>query len=248
MAGLNRFIDIVRLFDENHSEWTIPDMAAELDTPASTLYRNVRELSKAGFLESARGTSYRLGPAFVEFDRRFQLSDPLIRSGSKFMLSLVDQIPVPCVVTLARLYDDQVMCILAEQSVDIRFQTSYQRGRPMPLFYGATSKAILAWLKPRRLEKLLDVPEIGNTNELDRDEFLSELAAIRRHGYCVTRGEVDSGLVGLAAPIANEKYGINASLSIIADSKVLDSKQESRVLPLLVSTAQVINNYINDDM
>jgi len=247
MAGLNRFIDIVRLFDENHGEWTIPDMAKELGAPASTLYRNVRELSKAGFLEAARGSSYRLGPAFVEFDRRFQLTDPLIRSGSKFMLTLIDQVPVPCVVTLARLYDHQVMCILAEQSVDIRFQTSYQRGRPMPLLHGATSKSILASLKPRHLAKLLDRPDSG-VAKMDRDRYMSELEAIRHHGYSITRGEVDAGLVGLAAPISNKKYGINASLSIIADGTQLDSEQERRVLPLLVSTAQVINNYINDDM
>lgn len=247
MAGLDRFINIVRLFDENHGEWTIPDMAEKLATPASTLYRNVRELSKAGFLESARGSSYRLGPAFVEFDRRFQLTDPLIRSGSKFMLSLIDQVPIPCVVTLARLYDDQVMCILAEQSVNIGFQTSYQKGRPMPLLHGATSKAILAWLKPRRLEKLLDNPKTGNNDNIDHNTYLSELETIRRHGYCVARGEVDEGLVGLAAPIANEKFGISASLSIIVDGQMLNNEQEARILPLLVSTAQVINNYINDD-
>jgi DNA-binding IclR family transcriptional regulator len=248
MAGLSRFIDIVRLFDENHDEWTIPDMATELGAPVSTLYRNVRELSKAGFLEAARGSSYRLGPAFVEFDRRFQLTDPLIRSGSKFMLSLIDQIPVPCVVTLARLYDYRVMCILAEQSVNIRFQTSYQRGRPMPLLHGATSKAILAWLKPRRLEEVLDRSDNVDTKKMDHDHFLSELEAIRHRGYSVTRGEVDNELVGLAAPIANREYGISASLSIIADGKILDREQERRVLPLLVSTAQIISNYINDDM
>lgn len=243
MAGLNRSIDIVRLFDQKRGEWTVKDMATELSSPVSTIYRNVRELAHAGFLEALPSARYCLGPAFVEFERRFRLTDPLVHLGSKFLQPLLNQASIPCVVVLARLYRDQVMCTVSEQSDGVRFKTSYERGRPMPLLRGATSKVILAQLRPRRLERMLQTVE-SEADLPDRESFLSELSSIRKRGHSITRGEVDKGLVGLAAPIVNARLGINASLSVISDGVIIDQERESRVLPLLVSTAQVISNAI----
>ncbi|PCI87611.1 MAG: hypothetical protein COB24_05660 [Hyphomicrobiales bacterium] len=242
MTGLNRFIDIIRLFDETQGQWTIPEMAERLGAPTSTIYRNARELSKAGFLESAPSSRYRLGPAFVEFNRRFQLTDPLMRTGSKFLTSLISHVPAPSVVALSRLYDNQVMCTITQQSPNIKFSTSYQKGHPMPLLKGATSKVILASLKPKRLNELLDQQFEDCKTDATKKQFLIELKEINRRGYCVTRGEVDQGLIGLAAPIVSEKHNIFASLSIISDANLLLHEDEPQILPLLVSTAKIISN------
>ncbi|MBL1240697.1 MAG: helix-turn-helix domain-containing protein [OCS116 cluster bacterium] len=242
MTGLNRFINIIRLFDENQGEWTIPEMAESLEAPTSTIYRNVRELSKAGFLESAPSSRYRLGPAFVEFNRRFQLTDPLMRTGSKFLTSLISHVPAPSVVALSRLYDNQVMCTITQQSPNIKFSTSYQKGHPMPLIKGATSKVILASLKPKRLNELLNQQFKDSENDANKKQFLMQLKEINQKGYCVTRGEVDDGLVGLAAPIVSEKHNIFASLSIISDGNLLQYEDENQILPLLTSTAKIIGN------
>ena len=81
MAGLKRFVGVLRLFGEAKSEWTVPDMAEALGLPASTVYRTVRELLAEGFLDPAPEARYRLGAAFVEFDRLVRLTDPLARLG-----------------------------------------------------------------------------------------------------------------------------------------------------------------------
>lgn len=246
MAGLDRFISIIRLFDEHQGEWTIPDMAKQLDVPTSTIYRNVRELSNVGFLEAAPSSNYRLGPAFVEFDRRFQLTDPLMRSGTLFIATLLKQVPFPCVVVLARLYDNRVMCTLTQKSEDIGFQTSYQKGHPMPLVKGATSKVILASLKTNRLKQLAKNLGSSDLEIINNKVFSQNLDLISKAGYCITRGEVDPKLVGVAAPIANKKHGINASLSIIAEGNILNEDREKNILPLLLSTAHLINNNMNE--
>ena len=63
----------------------------------------------------------------------------------------------------------------------------------MPLFRGATSKAILAWIPERKLTRLfLDNAAEVHASGLGatREEFLGTLKAIRRHGYSLTASNI----------------------------------------------------------
>lgn len=241
MAGLARFVDVLRLFGEDRSDWTVPEIAETLGVPASTVYRTVRELLGAGFLEPAREGHYRLGAFFVEYDRLIRKTDPLVRHGQALLRDVALQARVPCAAVLCRLYGDTVMCV-AEETAQAPFWTSYERGLPRPLTRGATSKVILAQLPTRRLTKLLaqeEGPFPRNPANKNAAELREELAAIRKRGYCVARGEVDKGLMGLAVPVAIPELALNASLSLIVKAD-LDQPTERRLVLLLVSSASLL--------
>lgn len=103
------------------------------------------------------------------------------------------------------------MCVAEAHTLDQR--TSYERGKPMPIVRGATSKAILASMATRKRTKLLG--EVFDDEAAIPEELLTELSHIRRTSLSVTRGEVDSGMVGIAVPVKNDDLGINASLSFV---------------------------------
>jgi DNA-binding IclR family transcriptional regulator len=63
MSGLDRFVAVLSLYSETADVWSVQEMANALDMPASTVYRIVRDLVKASFLEPATGARYRLGSA-----------------------------------------------------------------------------------------------------------------------------------------------------------------------------------------
>jgi DNA-binding IclR family transcriptional regulator len=67
-----------------------------------------------------------------------------------------------------------------------------------------------------------------------------ELGAIRKRGYCVTRGEVDKGLVGLAVPVALPEQALVASLSLVVNGADLDDAGERRLVLMLVSSASLL--------
>lgn len=239
MAGLQRFIQILRLFDESASQWTISAMAAELGVPASTVYRTVRELVRNRMLVPSAEAHYRLGPAIIEFDRRLRITDPLIREGVPILADLVAAIKMPCIALLAQIYGDQVICVADIAASNSGIVSSYERGRPMPLFRGATSKAILAQLPTTRLKKLsaaaalqYSVPPVT--------EIIAELAEIKRRGFAVTRGEVDAGLVGLSVPVSRPAAAIHASMSLILKASDLDEGTERRLTMTLVPTASML--------
>lgn len=242
MMGITRYIRILKLFDADKPNWTVAEMAEALETSASTLYRLVREMVAAELLESTVESRYRLGPMFVEYYRRITITDPLIRSGAKFLGPLAEQVAIPCVAILARLYGKDVMCVAEHRGQNAHFKTSYELGRPMPLLRGATSRAVLSNLAKRNLTALLN-EELGA--DADRKgQLISELANLRKLGICETRGEVDQDLVGISAPLRNASLGINASVSVIVEARTLTDDLRARIYTAVTGTGRMIEGFM----
>ena len=232
------------LFTRQASSWTVAEISEQLDTPTSTIYRNVRELVRAGYLESAAGSHFRLGPVFLELNRTIQLTDPLIRSGVTFLSQLTYQTPIPCSAVLARLYGNKVMCVADARSITFQRSTSYQRGRPMPIDKGATSRAILAQMTESGVVRLLN--EAKSNYAKAPAKLISDLSRIRTRGMSITRGEVDEGLVGCAVPVRNKALGISASLSCIFADVDFSLDHEPEVFALLKSFAKLVENHMQN--
>lgn len=244
MMGITRYIRILKLFDAERPNWTVAEMAEALDTSASTLYRLVREMVAVELLESTVESRYRLGPMFVEYYRRITITDPLIRSGAKFLGPLAAQVPIPSVAILARLYGKDVMCVAEHREQNAHFKTSYELGRPMPLVRGATSRAVLSTLAKRNLMTLLN--EQFGTDAARKDQLVSELSSLRKLGICETRGEIDRDLVGIAAPLRNAALGINASVSVIVEARSLTDELRARIYTAVTGTGRMIEGFMTE--
>ncbi len=241
MSGLDRYVAVISLYSEAADTWSVQDMAVALDQPASTVYRTVRDLVKATFLEPATGARYRLGSAFPRFDRLARQTDPVVRAGSSLLHEIVVQARVPCVALLSRLCNDMVMCIDHEAAKTVEFSWSlFERGRPIPLSKGSTSKIILAQLPTQQRKKLLlSQVDDGSGAELSLRNDL--FTSIRKQGYHISYGEIDPSLVAIAAPISLPESGIAASVSLIVEQKALSKELEQRLALLLVSSASLLS-------
>ncbi len=235
MAGLDRYIAVLRLFSQGQSEWTVNDMAERLGVPQSTVYRTVRDLMGENFLEMASEARYRLGSVFIEFDRLLRLTDPLLTAGSQVLQDVVAAAGVPCVGLLCRLYNDTVMCIADATAPGATFSSSYERGRPMPLTMGATSKAILAHLPARRFSRVVE-----QSPDARSQAFRTELMAVRKAGVCISSGEIDADVVGVAAPILSKSPGVLASLSIVLPQTIADDAMVARIAAATMAGARRI--------
>ncbi|WP_434287333.1 IclR family transcriptional regulator [Celeribacter sp. SCSIO 80788] len=244
MMGITRYTRILALFDQAKPAWTVAEISEALDTSASTLYRLIRELVAEELLESTVESRYRLGPLFVDYYRRVRLTDPLVLSGEKFLRPLLQQIPCPATTILARLYGKTVMCVAEERASDAYFTTSYELGRPMPLLRGATSKAVLSTMPKRQIMSMVAKDDSGT--EIDPKALYAELVQIRKVGICETRGHVDKGLIGIAAPVRSSELGINASLSAIIEQHETYEKYRADIYAALTATARLIEGFMDD--
>lgn len=219
---------ILQLFDRSSPVWTVEQMTRTLGLSSSTIYRHVRSLVKAGFLDPVSGGGYALGPAFVRFDQILRHTDPVSQIAAPIMEELLTRTSQSYTAILCRKFRDCVMCVHEVRGSKFRGQIGYERGVMMPLFVGATSKVILAQLPERQLKSLY----LGNGEIIHRVlraqnwyEFRARIKDIRDAGYALTRGEALPNRVGLAVPISRGGKAF-ASISLVGTGKLWDDKKK----------------------
>jgi DNA-binding IclR family transcriptional regulator len=232
-------LSVIDAFSERAPVWTVDGLAAAYGYTRATAYRYVGELCDAGLLIRVAHGAYALGPRIIELDRQLQRSDPLLAATEPVWPQLLrpdrEQVALLC-----GLFRDKVLCI-GQAARHRRIAVSYTRGRPMPLFRGATAKAILAWLPERRLSRLFaeNAPEIRKAGlGASLADFLSALKAIRGEGHCITFGEVDPGVVGVAVPVFEEDGAVIGSLSLVFPDRRFPRRGLARLVARLGHAAQ----------
>jgi len=240
-SSLGRMLSVLDTFSEDAPIWTVDNIAAALGYTRATAYRYVGGLCDAGLLTRVAQGAYALGPRIIELDRQIQRCDPLLTVAAPVMEALLHPNRGQ-VVLLCSLFRGTVLCV-HQAGHDKALAVSYARGRPMPLFRGATSKVILACLPERRLTRLFVEHQaeirragLGRT----REEFLGSLKSIRRLGFSITRAEVDRGVVGIAVPVFGGERAVIGSLSIVFSEKRFPERHAGEVIAALKRAAETI--------
>ena len=74
----------------------------------------------------------------------------------------------------------------------------------------------------------------------DWEDFRRALSRLRRAGACVTRGELDAGRIGIAAPVFDRERAILGSLSLVLPAARADEGVIARLQALTVAGAREI--------
>ncbi len=234
VAGAQNILRVLELFTPERPRWSPEEVSSDLQVSVSTAYRYLKLLGDFGFVAAATAGSYTLGPAIIRLDRQMQISDPLLIAAKPVMSEIIGFAAEGSAILLCRVFNDTVLCLHQVLGTGPQPAVSYERGRPMPLFRGATSKVILANLGARNLRRLYQ----NHDREIARSDlggkwvsFNASMAVIRRTGHVVSHEEVDRGRIGIAAPIFDSNRRILGSLSFV----LLKRKHEDRLVTRLIS-------------
>lgn len=247
MSSATRLVETLALFTPRQTTWTPERVARALGVSRASAYRYFSLLTESGFLEPVSGRGYTLGPAIVELDRQIRLADPLVQSAVDVMAGLAKS--TGGIILLCRLYRDRVLCVHQERGAAVPTLVSYERGRAMPLYRGATSKVILAFLPERELATLLrrDRAEILRAKlPVDEAKLRQALEPIRRERVCVTAGEVDPGACGAAVPVF-EGPRLLGSLSVVLQASAMKGGALERATRLLKNAGHSIEAELAHD-
>lgn len=236
MSSLTRMLSVLDLFSREHTALTAEQIAEQLGLARTTCYRYIAELMHAGLLVSNGGV-YSLGPRIIQFDYRIRQADPLINAAQEALAEVATM--TFSTGLLASMYNDQIINIHQTTSAawsDLR----YSRGKAMPTFRSSSSKVILAHLKAARLRRLWsthqqddDVRALG----ADWPAFQRSLERIRQHGYWVSREELETDAVGIAAAVFFPDGEVAGSMTLIFHRSHFERFQEPALGRLLQDAA-----------
>ncbi len=172
----------------------------------------------------------------------------MLNAARGVMVDLIGYAAHGSIVLLCRRFRDRVLCVHQVFGRGPQEPVSYERGRPMPLFRGATSKIILAFFPRRELKSLFaanakDIARAGLGESLE--QFAAELRRLRRLGVCIAHGEVDRGRVAIAAPIFDKDRNILGSITFVLPEARADDRLIGRLAPLTVAGAREIEAAMN---
>lgn len=236
-------LGVLRLITPENPTLLPEQVCAAFECGISTAYRYIRELVAAGLLVRLPG-GYALGPRIIQLDLQMRSTDPMLHHGRDLMLELVRQTGLSTL--LSELYDDMVIT-LHEESGQGMAALGFGRGRAMPLHRGATSRVILAYLPPRPMRRTYDriaATQQGASELPSWKEFVKEMRTLRTHGYCLTRGQVEGGKSGLAAPILDEEGRVLGSITVVGDDQKFDMFNEPHLARLVCAAAASLTTRI----
>lgn len=216
MAELTRVLRILEQFSLERPVLSADLLMQTLNASRASVYRDLKQLTAAGLLERVGKRGYALGPRVVELDRLTRLTDPLLHAAGELPYQLAPL--TDGTVLLCKLHiNNMVMCILEARSSGHGPTVSYERGRAMPLYRGATSKIVLAHLPLDRLAHLTqtEAPALAAAKlPCSAQDLYSALAPLREQGYAVAREEVDRNVTGVAVAL-HEGNRLLGSLSVV---------------------------------
>ena len=116
-------------------------------------------------------------------------------------------------------------------------------GRLYPLYAGASSRAILAFLPESEISRVLEPGLEQLTDETIQDQGVlrERLAGVRANGYAISQGERQSGAGSVAAPIFQGDNRVIGSISVCGPLARFDSAAVARYIPLVSEAAARIS-------
>jgi DNA-binding IclR family transcriptional regulator len=210
-----KVLQVLQMFKQGRERLRAAEVMDHLCISSATAYRYLADLEAAGLVERASANEYVLGPTVIELDRLIRENDPLIAAAREIMKTLSER--TGGTALLCRLHGRKVVCVHQSPSRGAPQTVSYERGRAMPLFRGATSKVILAHLSPQALREIAQL-EAGELRRAalpaNFDALAQAMAQIRETKVYATAGEVDAEAMGWAVALHQGKH-LLGSLSLV---------------------------------
>jgi len=199
---IHRALQILDAFALDEPSQTLQQLSTRVRLTVPTTHRILKALESREFVMwDPEARKYSLGLGIVRLANVVMRRDNVAAVAQPSLGRL--RILTGETVGLHWLTGEKRVCVAEEVSRQpIKMATGI--GTIYPLYAGAAGKAMLAWLEPRQIDRILSMPlEMGWPSRRPAQEIVAELEEIRRRGYALSFGETVPGASAIAAPIFN---------------------------------------------
>src|SRR5215475_13099603 len=236
-----RGLAVLRSFGADAPAQTLSAAAARSGMTRAGARRILLTLQQLGYVE-VEGRLFRLTPKVLELGFAYLSSQPVWHLAQPVMEELVQDIHESS--SAAVLDGDDIVYVLRVPANKI-MAVSLRVGSRLPAHCTSMGRVLLAALpQPERRERIARMNLAANTDRTITDpaKLLAVLEQVRHDGYALVHGELEQGLISMAAPIVNRAGRVIAAINVSAhDQRIAPEEMRQRLLPRLLETAASIN-------
>jgi DNA-binding IclR family transcriptional regulator len=232
---IDRLVRVLATFDAEHTAQSPSEIARRAGLPASTGHRLVTDLIGSGLLERDEDGRARVGMRLWELATRGSLALGLRQAALPAMEKV--QAALRQHTQLGVFDDDQVLFLERLSHPDAGANIAQIAGR-LPLHASSSGLVLLAAAPPAVLERVLAAPleELAPGTLTDPQALRRKLSEVRRLGFAVAPGSVESVSTGIAVPL-RDHGAVVAALGVVLPR---DGVDEQRAVAVLRTAAREI--------
>ena len=214
VPGLERGLNILRLFKRSRPSITPPEIARELKIPRSTVHRLLQTLEDMGFLCRAEGGAYTLGAAVLSIGFEYLGSLDIVQLSSGILMKLRDTTQGSTHLVVRNGTD---VVYLSRYASAAALTSNVSVGSSLPAHATVIGRMLLADLTPAELRALYR----GRPLSRYTDKTPTTLAALERllvedreRGYAISFSFFERGVASVAVPIRDHTGRIVAAINV----------------------------------
>lgn len=237
---VERTLRLLNLLAASEGDISVKAVGEELQLPQSTAHRLVQQFAAAGFLQRVPDSRrYSFGPAMFRLGALIGSKIDLAQIAMPALQRVVAQTNEGCALGVLREHDHTVEFVChIESPLPLRYRIALHE--PVSVLWGASGRAILAFLDTELVEQLGKSAPRSPTGKapLSMRELRREMNAVRAAGYAVNqRGEKIAGASGVSAPVFGLGGRVIGCLSMTIPQSRYPAGKEASFGKLLIEEA-----------
>jgi len=241
IQSVERFLDVLFSFTEDHPRWRVSDLSEKLGLHPSTVSRLLSTGRRVGIVErDPENGEYRLGLKLLAFSQVItsylnpvQIAYPFLswlteESQENSYLAVLDGLEA---VTVAQVAGPRLLAV--RPTVGLREAPNCTSG----------GKVLLAYGPQERVEAFIAQGLVARTPKttVNPDQFRAELRRIREQGYAIADEELEEGLIAIAAPVCNGHGQVIAAVNASGSSAIIREERLERIIELVCKAGEQIS-------
>jgi IclR family KDG regulon transcriptional repressor len=241
LSSFEKGIKILFVFSTFRPTMDVNEISKELGIPVSTVYRLLKVLLKYGLIEQdSERQGYRLGISIFHMGNVVRYQRRIGNVAHPFMEELRNYTEESVILSVVEGSD---ILIIREIEGIHTLRMTFEEGRRLPMYAGATSRVLMAYLPIATQDQIIEEglkKYTGNTI-LDPVKLKTALSKVRKNGYVYSDQELEVGAWGIAAPIMDYTGKVIAGLSVVGPISRFDATQKRKYIPVVRDVAQKIS-------
>jgi DNA-binding IclR family transcriptional regulator len=224
---------------------THTETAQQLAMPKSSVTALLATLEAEHFVQrDPTGRRFLLGSQVLALAHRYIANLDLARLGQPVVDALVAQTGESAALSIVSGSD---ILVVAKANCQQPLQRTMQLGERAPMHATAAGKAILAFLPPAEIERVVSPRNLSSVKSSairGKRALLRELEGIRAGHVAYSREELIQGITALGAPAFGFNGAPVAALSVAVPSVRFSAKHEASIANAVTKAAETLSHQL----